>query len=104
MYLGSHISIQGALHLAIDRGVAMGCEAIQIFTTNPKGWVFDIPPQKEIDLFKKKWQSSNIKKIVGHSIYLTNFASPNPYIYTNSINSLISGITTAEKLGLLGYI
>src|SRR3990170_6729163 len=104
MFLGSHISIQGALHLAIDRGEALGCEAIQIFTTNPKGWDFNIPKEKDLDLFKAKWNASHIKKIVGHSIYLANFASPNPYIYTNSINSLLSGINISEKLGLLGYI
>jgi len=104
MYLGSHISIQGGLHKAIDRGVELGCEAIQIFTTNPKGWNFDMPSEKELDLFRKKWKASEIKKIVGHSIYLSNFASPNQYIYINSINSLLSGLQISEKLGLDGYI
>lgn len=104
MYLGVHVSIQGAIHSAIDRGEALGCEAIQIFTTNPKGWDFNIPKEKDIELFKEKWQASHIKKIVGHSIYLSNLASPNPYIYTNSINSLLSGVNTCSKLGLLGYI
>lgn len=104
MYLGVHVSIQGALHLAIDRGEALGCEAIQIFTTSPRGWDFNIPKEKDLELFREKWNASNIKKIVGHSIYLANFASPNPYIYTNSINSLLSGISISEKLGLLGYI
>lgn len=104
MHLGTHISIQGGLHYAIDRGQAIGCEAMQIFTTSPKSWSFDLPSDEDLDLFKKKWGASDIKKIVAHSIYLTNFASANPYIYTNSINSLISGITVCEKLGLLGYI
>lgn len=89
---------------AIDRGEILGLEAMQIFTTSPKGWSFDMPPEKELDLFKKKWEASAVQKIVAHSIYLVNFASPNPYIYTNSINSLISGLTISDKLGFLGYI
>lgn len=104
MYLGQHVSIQGGIDQAIDRGEALGLEAMQIFTTSPKGWSFDMPPEKELDLFQKRWKASNIKKIVAHSIYLVNFASPNPYIYTNSINSLISGLTISDKLGFLGYI
>lgn len=104
MYLGQHVSIQGSLHASIDRAEKLGLEAMQIFTTSPKGWSFDMPPEKDLYLFKKKWEASHIKKIVGHSIYLVNFASPNPYIYMNSINSLTSGINISDKLGFLGYI
>jgi len=104
MLLGQHVSIQGGMDKAIDRGEILGLEAMQIFTTSPKGWSFDMPSEKELDLFKKKWEASAVQKIVAHSIYLVNFASPNPYIYANSINSLISGLTISDKFGFLGYI
>jgi len=104
MKLGYHVSISGGINKAIDRGQELGCEAIQIFISSPRSWNFDIPSKKEIDLFKKKWKKSDIKNIVSHSSYLVNLASKNSYIYTNTINSILSGLEASNRLGLLGLV
>lgn len=104
MKLGYHISIAGGLHNAINKGEALGCEAIQIFTSSPQSWSFDMLPESELKLFKDKWKGSHIKVIVAHAVYLANLASPNPYISTNTINSLLSSLEISDQLGLLGVI
>ncbi len=104
MILGAHIGIGGGLPKAVDMAHLLGCEAIQIFTSNPQGWNFTVRSEEEIKLFREKVLEHKIEYAVGHSIYLINIASSNPYIYTNSINSLISGLTLAERLGLNGVV
>lgn len=104
MDIGAHIPIGGELSQAIINGNSCGCEAIQIFTSNPKGWDFNIRSEKEIAAFCTDLKKSDIKSVWGHMIYLTNLASQNPYIYTNSINALISGLTLAERACFSGVI
>lgn len=104
MLLGAHIGISGGLQKAADEAKIVGCEALQVFTSNPKGWNFTVRSEDEISSFKRKIKEYNIKYVFGHSIYLINIASPNPYIYTNSINSLISGMVLAEKAAFSGVV
>lgn len=104
MRLGAHISITGDLIKSLERAKSVGCETMQLFTSNPKGWDFKIRPEDEIEEFCDKSKSYGITPIFGHMIYLTNLASTNPYIYTNSINSLISGLTLAERACWNGVI
>src|SRR3989442_13433475 len=44
MTFGAHVSIRGALHLAVDRAVAIGCECLQIFVGSPRQWRGEIYP------------------------------------------------------------
>lgn len=104
MKLGVHVSIAGNLINSLDRAKSVGCETMQIFTSNPKGWDFKIRPEEEITEFCTKTKEYNIDPIFGHMIYLTNLASDNPYIYTNSINSLISGLVLADAACFAGVI
>jgi deoxyribonuclease-4 len=97
MKLGSHVSSSGSLNLSLSRAESIGCECMQIFTSDPKGWNFKIRPETEIEDFCRKVKDSSIGSVYGHTIYLTNLASVNPYIYTNSINSLVSGLVFAER-------
>jgi deoxyribonuclease-4 len=104
MHIGSHVSSSGNLAQSVDRAVSIGCESMQVFTSNPKGWNFKVRSEEEIDLFLDKLKKSGIKQVFGHTIYLTNLASQNPYIYTNSINALVSGLLLAEKAGFTGVV
>ena len=38
MRFGAHVSSSGGISNAIDRGQAIGCDAIQVFTHNPRTW------------------------------------------------------------------
>ncbi len=104
MKLGAHVSIGGKLSNALDTGKSIGCETIQIFTSNPRGWSFKIRSEEEIKEFCKNQKTLNISPVFGHMIYLVNLASDNPHIYMNSINALISGLTLADKACFKGII
>lgn len=104
MRLGAHVSSAGSLTAAIDRAEGLGCECMQVFTSNPKGWNFKIHSEEEIKNFCEALKGSSIENVFGHTIYLTNLASNNPYIYTNSINALVSGMVFAERACFTGVI
>ena len=38
LIIGAHLSIAGGLDIALERGQALGCRAIQIFTHNRAQW------------------------------------------------------------------
>jgi deoxyribonuclease-4 len=104
MKLGAHIGVSGGLPKSADNAHLVGCEAIQIFTSNPRGWNFNVRSEEETNLFMAKLKEYKIDFAFGHSIYLINLASSNPYIYTNSINSLVSGLVLAKNAGLNGVV
>lgn len=104
MKLGAHVPIGKSLDMAVDNASLLYCEAMQIFTSNPKGWGFTVRSEEEIGRFKEKAKEAGITDIFGHSIYLINLATDNPYVYTNSINSLISGLTLASNAGFTGVV
>jgi deoxyribonuclease-4 len=99
MRFGFHISITGRLTDVVERAVLLGCDTLQIFTRNPRGWAN--PKQyseKEIDEFKSALKERNIQPLIVHLPYLPNLASPDPILLEKSINTLISDLNWAERL------
>lgn len=104
MKLGVHVSVAGSIDQSIDRAVELGCNTFQIFISNPRGWKPTIIDDKSVKLFRKKYITARIEGAVSHSIYLINLASPKDYFRELSIESLISGLITSERLGLSGLV
>jgi deoxyribonuclease-4 len=49
MRLGAHMGISGGKHLALERGKEIGCQTIQVFIRNVRGWASKPFSQKEIE-------------------------------------------------------
>ena len=45
MKMGAHVSLAGRIGKAIDRGVEIGAEAVQLFCSPPQGWAFKSPTE-----------------------------------------------------------
>lgn len=76
MFLGSHMSIAGGLHMAFEHIRAVDGTALQIFTRNQRQW--KIPPLSDydIELFTIAWEQWGDYPIAAHDSYLINLASP----------------------------
>jgi len=98
------MSIAGGLPLAIARGQAHGCEAIQIFTKNANQWRARPLGDDEIGAFRRAAHDTGIHPIVSHASYLINIATTNPVLRAQSIASLGEEVDRAEALGLLGVV
>jgi deoxyribonuclease IV len=102
--LGAHLSIAGGLPRAIDRAVASGCEALQIFTKNASQWRARPLPEAEVALFRGKAAAAGIGPIVAHDSYLINLAAADPIIRARSREALGEELDRAEALGLMGLV
>jgi deoxyribonuclease-4 len=104
MKLGAHVSTAGGIETAIDRGVEIGCEAIQIFGSSPQSWFFKPIPQGSIDGFKAKQAAVGMGPVFFHCIYLINLGNPDPVNVKKGVKSLNDYMNLAHSIGAGGII
>ncbi|MFA5113867.1 MAG: deoxyribonuclease IV [Candidatus Margulisiibacteriota bacterium] len=94
--LGAHMSIAGGVDQALDRGLSIGCTAIQLFVKNNNQWLSKEIPAEQIAAFRQK------KTILAfaHTGYLINLAAINPDNLEKSLQSLRQELDLAESLAL----
>ncbi len=98
------MSIAGGLPLAIDRAVATGCEAIQIFTKSSSQWRARPLAAAEVDRFRQRVDETGIGPNVAHASYLINLASPDVTLRRRSRDALTDELARADALGLAGVV
>ncbi|MBN1914076.1 MAG: deoxyribonuclease IV [Candidatus Omnitrophica bacterium] len=99
MILGVHVSAEGKIYESIDRAAALGCNTAQIFSRNPQQWRGNFIDTYDIEEFQKRREKAKIDPFFIHIPYLINLASPNPRLYTVSIEAYIEDIREADELG-----
>jgi deoxyribonuclease IV len=99
MYLGAHVKSSGGVWTAIDHGLELGCEAIQIFAGSPRTWKPQLYKDKDAARFREARAASPIRFVVIHTIYLINLATPNRDFYEKSVAALVGAVRAAEQLG-----
>ncbi len=104
MKFGAHVSIRGALHLAVDRAAAIGCECLQIFVGSPRQWREIVYPERDLDLFVEKRKSAKLDPLVAHTAYLINLAAADMDLYRRSTGALIYALRIMDRLGGLAAI
>ncbi|MEO0278884.1 MAG: deoxyribonuclease IV [candidate division WOR-3 bacterium] len=72
---GFHFSIAGGLPLAIHRALRLGCNSIQIFTSNPRSLFGRELNEEEIREFVELKKIHDVLPVVVHVNYLINLAS-----------------------------
>ncbi|HOK18126.1 MAG TPA: deoxyribonuclease IV [Caldisericia bacterium] len=98
--LGAHVSIAGGVKNAPLNGEKIGCEAIQIFTKNQRQWSAKPYEKEEIEEYFNNLNKVKIKKVVAHTSYLINLASPNEEIFKKSIDALIDDLERCNSLNI----
>ncbi len=99
MRLGKHVSIAGGLDKALDRAHNIGCNAVQIFVSNPRSWQAKPLAAEVIKKFQDKQQELEITPVVVHAIYLINIASPKDNLRDKSLQALITDYQRAVTIG-----
>src|SRR2546422_6097133 len=85
--LGAHMSIAGGMDLAIERGVAIGCTAIQIFNKSNNQWAARPLGDAEVERFRAARTRAGIDPVVAHDSYLINLCSPRSEEHTSELQS-----------------
>ena len=82
-----------------ERAHARGCETIQFFSRNPRGWNYSPLNKKEVKQFRSSIRSSAFFPIFLHLSYLPNIAAAKSKFYKRSIRSIATDLQRAEQLG-----
>jgi deoxyribonuclease-4 len=98
--VGAHISIAGGLYKSVERATMIGCTTMQIFTKSSRSWFEKPLSTEDIELFKKTLKTSGLKKIMAHTSYLINIASPDPKKLAASRKALLDEMHRVESLGI----
>ena len=99
MRFGFHISIAGGFPRVVERARVRGCETIQFFSRNPRGWRYAPLDKEDIEEFRSSIKSSGLFPIFLHMPYLPNIASFKSKFYKRSIHSIVTDLQRAEQLG-----
>src|SRR5437867_1209550 len=98
--IGFHAPIKGGLHEALLVAKETGCNAVQIFSRNPRGWLAKPLTREAIDLFKKTRRSTKLSPVLIHTNYLINLAAADETVLLKSIASFREEVERAILLGV----
>jgi deoxyribonuclease-4 len=94
------MSTSGGVGKALQRGIAINCEVVQLFVKNNMQWFGK--PYSPIDLaeYANELATNKLACVFGHAGYLINLGAPISGNRDKSIQSLIQEINLATDLGL----
>ena len=94
------MSIAGGLHLALERGQALGCGAVQIFLKNQRQWAARPLGAEEVRAFHAARRRTGIRDVFAHASYLINLAAPGEAQWRQAVDAFVDELERAEALGL----
>ena len=92
--------MSGGHAAAVERAKALGCTAMQIFSSNPRSYrpsKIDIPALQTFEALRKE---AGIDPCVIHTPYLINLASEDPKVLAGSITLLKADLAVAAQGGI----
>ncbi len=103
MQLGAHVRTTGGIATSFARAADLGCECMQIFSANPRGWQRALPKDEHVTAYKAAYAETPMPAFF-HTQYLINTGSPKPQNYQNSVMTLTHQLQTGDLLEAAGVI
>lgn len=102
--IGAHVPTSGGMaKRSIGYAESIKAEAIQVFTSNPRGWATpEANPAADL-AFREKCIELDIETFV-HAPFLINLGSPTVGTYENSIRSTAYSLQRGQDIGALGVV
>jgi deoxyribonuclease-4 len=99
MRIGVHISIAGNIQESLERARALGCNTMQIFSRNPRGWQAAALVPEDVARFKALKIKYDISPVAVHIPYIINLSTPDDVLYKKSIDAYVADVRRADILG-----
>lgn len=96
--LGSHCSIAGGYHKAVEEAQRMGCDVVQLFTKSNAQWRAKAISAEEESQFASALTELKITHPISHASYLINLASPDEALREKSIQAMVVELQRADQL------
>src|SRR5437899_2520341 len=98
--IGFHAPIKGGLHESLLIAKETGCDAVQIFSRNPRGWMAKPLTRSAIDLFRQTRKQTKLSPVLIHANYLINLCASDEVLLLKSIASFREEVQRAIALGV----
>ncbi|MDD4652343.1 MAG: deoxyribonuclease IV [Methanothrix sp.] len=98
--LGLHVSVAGGVDRAVSRAREKGCDAFQIFSSNPRKWFTKTIPEESAKRFVSLQKQLGLSPAVDHMPYLPNLATANEEVYAKSVQALANELERCQVLGI----
>ena len=97
--IGRHLPTSAGLGKMLQRAEDLGCEAVQIFISNPQGWAEPVL-RPDAGEFAGGARERGIYPTVAHAKYLINLASPREELRERSVRALAAELSAAGEMGI----
>lgn len=102
--VGTHVQVgKGLVAGALASAEELGCETLQIFVGNPRGWALSAGKPAEDAAFAAAIAERGMRVFI-HAPYLVNLGSPTPSTYANSVAVLAHNLVRAAQIGAEGVV
>ncbi len=98
MRIGAHVSIAGGVDLAVERGIELHCDAIQIFNKNNNQWRAFPITDEVVKRYRANLKQCNIRPVVSHASYLINLATSADALWQKSLTSFEEELERCDRL------
>lgn len=98
--LGAHMPIKGGVGNGLRSGHAIGCTAVQVFTSSPRQWHAAPVSAEAIADFKRAQDETGIRAVVSHDSYLINLCSADTEMAVKSFNGLKGELERCAAYGI----
>jgi deoxyribonuclease-4 len=98
--IGFHAPIKGGLHNALIVAKDTGCDTVQLFSRNPRGWMAKPLTLDDVLLFRKTRRALKISPVLIHCNYLVNLAAVDDVFLQKSRASFREEVERALLLGV----
>jgi len=98
--IGFHAPIKGGVHNALIVAKDTGCDTVQLFSRNPRGWLAKPLTNEDVLLFKKTRRQTKISPVLIHCNYLVNLAAVDDVFLQKSRESFREEVERALLLGV----
>ena len=98
--IGFHAPIKGGVHEALVIAKEIGCDTVQIFSRNPRGWMAKALLPADVALFRKTRRATKLSPVLIHCNYLVNLAAADGLLLEKSRTSFREELERAIVLGV----
>jgi deoxyribonuclease IV len=100
MRIGLHVRVAGGYAKAVEHAKAAGCSAMQVFSTNPRGYRTSAIDDAKLEAFGALRRDAGIDCCAIHTPYLINLASADAKITAGSLHLLQNDLAVAARGGM----
>jgi len=102
--VGAHVSAAGGLERAVANAQAAGCEAFQVWASNPRAWALPPDDPARDERFRVLVTEAGLGPVFVHAPYLVNLASTNQQSARRSRAMLAATLARAAGMGVAGVV